>query len=67
MLMPLEELKNKLQDRNLMVISNKTGVAYPVVYKLSKGRMPRMFSDNHMALDKYFRDEAKLSEHSHVD
>jgi len=61
MLLSLEELKLKLEDRNIAVIAKKTGVSYQTIYKLSKGETTRMFSDNHWALDKYFRKEMESS------
>ena len=36
-IMTLEEIKKKLSDKRLYVVSEKTGISYPVLRKLADG------------------------------
>jgi predicted transcriptional regulator len=36
-MLTLEEIKKRLQDRNLSEISRKTGISYMTIWKVSKG------------------------------
>ena len=36
-IMNLDDIKDKLKDKRLYIVSERTGISYPILNKLSKG------------------------------
>lgn len=50
----LEKLKELLSDRNLNTVSERSGVKYWTLYKLSKGNLKRLSHEDAEKLKEYF-------------
>lgn len=49
----IEEIKDKLADRNLAKVSEETGVSYGTVYKIAKGKNDNPSYKTVIALSNY--------------
>lgn len=60
MLMPPEQIRRLLQDRNLLRISEGSGVSYGTIQRLARGKQMTLNSDTLQKLTDYF--EAQQNE-----
>jgi DNA-binding Xre family transcriptional regulator len=54
-MLSLEQIKSKLEDRNLRVVAEKTGICYQTLWRLKSGEVSSPRLDTIEKLTRYFK------------